>query len=103
MNGRHLTNVGTFRAYLEAYLRDHPKVNQNMTLMVRQLPPTEHGLPLEIYIFSSDQRWVQYEGIQADIFDHILAVIPCFDLRVYQQPSGADLRQLISSIPESRK
>ncbi len=103
INGRRLTNIGTFRAYVRAYLEDHPQVNTEMTCMVRQLPPTEHGLPLEIYFFSSEQRWIPYESIQADILDHILAVIPHFDLRVYQQPSGADLRQLISGIPESRK
>jgi miniconductance mechanosensitive channel len=62
--------------------------------MVRQLPPTEHGLPIEVYLFSAEQRWVQYEGIQADIFDHIFAVIPHFDLRVYQQPSGSDFQAL---------
>jgi miniconductance mechanosensitive channel len=93
INGRNMTNVGTFRAYLQAFLRNHPKLNQDMTLMVRQLPPTEHGLPIEVYAFSADQAWVNYEGIQADIFDHILAVVPWFDLRVFQRPSGADFRE----------
>ena len=94
VNGRHLTNVGTFRAYLEHYLRSHPKVHQDMTFLVRQLPPTEHGLPIEIYVFSNDQAWVSYEAIQADIFDHVLAALPLFDLRPFQAPTGADLRAL---------
>jgi miniconductance mechanosensitive channel len=94
INGRHLTNVGTFRAYLEHYLRTHPKVHQDMTFLVRQLAPTEHGLPIEIYVFSNDQAWASYEAIQADIFDHVLAVLPLFDLRPFQAPTGADLRAL---------
>ena len=83
---RRLTNIGTFRAYVVAYLRNHPKIHQEMTFLVRQLAPTPHGVPLEIYVFSTDQNWVRYEGIQSDIFDHLLAVIPEFDLRVYQIP-----------------
>jgi miniconductance mechanosensitive channel len=94
INGRHLTNVGTFRAYLVAYLRNHPQVKQELTLLVRQLVPTEHGLPIELYVFSADQRWAEYEAIQADIFDHLLAVLPLFDLRAFQNPTGADLRSL---------
>ncbi len=90
VNGRRLTNLGTFRAYVVAYLRNHPQVNQDMTLLVRQLPPTESGLPIEIYVFSADKDWVNYEAIQADIFDHLLAVVPEFDLRVFQNPTGAD-------------
>ncbi|MGK0273306.1 MAG: miniconductance mechanosensitive channel, partial [Cocleimonas sp.] len=82
-----LTNIGTFRAYLEAYLRNHPKIHQQMTLMVRQRPPNELGLPLEIYCFSSDQDWTAYEKIQADIFDHALAMLPIFGLRAYQRIS----------------
>lgn len=96
INGRHLTNVGTFRAYCVAYLRAHPKVHQEMTLLVRQLKPDEHGLPIEIYCFSNDTAWANYECIQADIFDHLLAVLNHFDLRVYQQPSGKDLELLVS-------
>ena len=99
INGRHMTNVGTFRAYLEAYLRNHPKVHNNMTFLVRQLPPTERGLPIEIYVFSNDQAWAAYEAIQADIFDHILAVVALFDLRVFQSPTGADLRSLTGAAP----
>ncbi len=94
VNGRKLTNIGTFRAYVEAYLRNHPKIHQNMTFLVRQLAPTDHGLPLEIYVFSNDQVWARYESIQADIFDHFLAAIPAFDLRVFQNPSGADFQSL---------
>ncbi len=94
INGRHLTNVGTFRAYLEHYLRAHPDIHQDMTFLVRQLAPTEHGLPIEIYVFSSDKAWVGYEAIQADLFDHVLAVLPLFDLRPFQAPTGADLRAL---------
>jgi miniconductance mechanosensitive channel len=96
VNGRHLTNLGTFRAYLQAYLQNHPMIHQEMTLLVRHLQPTEHGLPIEVYAFSRDQAWANYEGIQADIFDHVLAVIPQFDLRVYQQPSGLDFQTLSS-------
>jgi miniconductance mechanosensitive channel len=94
VNGRKLTNIGTFRAYVEAYLHNHPKIHQNMTFLVRQLAPTDHGLPLEIYVFSNDQVWARYESIQADIFDHFLAAIPAFDLRVFQNPSGADFQSL---------
>ena len=95
VNGRHLTNVGTFRAYIVAYLRNHPMIHQEMTFLVRQLAPTEHGLPIEIYVFSRDQEWSNYETIQADIFDHVLAIAPAFDLRVYQRPSGGDVRDLL--------
>lgn len=92
VNRRNLTNVGTFRAYIESYMRSHPKIHQSMTFLVRQLPPGEHGLPIEIYVFSNDQDWVNYEGIQSDIFDHLLAVVPMFDLAVFQNPSGSDFR-----------
>ena len=94
VNGRRMTNLGTFRAYLVAYLRRHPKIHDDMTLLVRQLQPSSQGLPMEIYVFSRDQRWGEYEGIQSDIFDHILAVVPEFDLRVYQAPTGKDLAAL---------
>ena len=85
LHPRRLTNIGTFRAYVVAYLRHHPKIHLGLTFLVRQLAPTEHGLPLQIYVFSSDQDWVAYEGIQADIFDHLLAVVSQFDLRIYQR------------------
>ena len=92
-NGRRLTNIGTFRAYLVAFLRQHPLINQEMTLLVRQLEPTPRGLPLQIYVFSSDKRWVEYEGIVSDLFDHILSVMKEFDSRAYQEPSGLDFHQ----------
>ncbi|MEE2838907.1 MAG: mechanosensitive ion channel domain-containing protein [Acidobacteriota bacterium] len=91
-NGRRMTNIGTFRAYIEAYLANHPMVSQEMTFLVRQLAPGEHGLPIEIYVFCTDVRWAHYEAIQADIFDHVLAVLPEFDLRVFQSLSGGDLQ-----------
>ena len=92
---RRLTNVGTFRAYVVAYLRAHPKLaTDTMTSLVRQLPPGEHGLPLELYVFSSDTEWANYEAIQADIFDHLLAMLPEFGLRVFQEPTGSDVRAL---------
>lgn len=94
-NGRRQTNLGVFRAYLERYLKSLPVVNKTLTCMVRQLQPTEKGIPLEVYFFSSEKDWVLYEGIQADVFDHILAVIPEFDLRVFQNPSGADMAALL--------
>ena len=94
VNGRRQTNLGIFRAYLVEYLRSHPKIHKGMTFLVRHLQPTPQGLPIEIYVFSSDKNWANYEGIQADIFDHVLASIPEFDLRVYQQPSGADVLAL---------
>lgn len=90
VNGRRMTNIGTFRAYVEAYLSNQPMISKEMTFLVRQLAPTEHGLPIEIYVFSKVQEWAEYESIQANIFDHILAVIPSFDLRVFQVPSGRD-------------
>jgi miniconductance mechanosensitive channel len=97
VNGRRMTNIGTFRKYLESYLEHHPKIHNDMTFMVRQLQPTDKGIPIEIYVFSNDQRWVNYESIQADIFDHIMAVIPEFDLRVFQSPSGDDFQKALSS------
>ncbi len=96
VNGRRQTNIGVFRAYLKGYLSGNPIINTNMTFLVRQLQPNEKGLPIEIYVFSKVQEWAKYEDIQSDIFDHILAVIPQFDLRTFQNPSGADFRTLIS-------
>jgi miniconductance mechanosensitive channel len=98
MNGRHMTNIGTFRAYVQNYLIHHPKVHQGMTLMVRQLSPTPQGLPLEIYCFTNDIRWEYYEGIQADIFDHLYAILPRFDLAVFQEPSGVDIRSSVAQL-----
>ncbi|MEM7360456.1 MAG: mechanosensitive ion channel family protein [Pseudomonadota bacterium] len=93
-NGRRLTNVGTFRAYMLAYLQHHPHIHKEMTIMVRQLAATESGLPIEIYAFSAIKEWAQYETIQADIFDHLFAVAREFDLRVFQKPTGADLHHM---------
>ena len=101
INGRRLTNVGTFRAYIEEYLRRHSKIHKDMTLLVRQLTPTEKGLPIEIYVFSNDRVWANYEALQADIFDHILAVVPQFNLSVYQNPSASDLRSAADVIAAS--
>ncbi len=92
VNRRRVTNLGTFRAYVTAYLRAHPAVAQDMTLMVRQLDPTPEGLPLQVYCFSADVGWVPFENLAGDIFDHLLAVLPEFGLRVFQAPSGFDYR-----------
>lgn len=93
-NGKRLTNIGTLRAYIENYLRENPNIySTDFTLMVRQLAGTETGVPLEIYCFCKDTAWVNYEGIQGDIFDHIFAIVPIFGLRVFQQPSGNDFKQ----------
>jgi miniconductance mechanosensitive channel len=100
-NTRRLTNIGTFRVYAENYLRHHPKVHRGMTLMVRQLPPTPDGLPLEVYAFSNDTNWTRYEGIQADIFDHLLAIAPEFGVRVFQHPSGLDFARGLAGSREA--
>lgn len=94
INGRKQTNIGVFRAYVIAYLKKNPKIHDQMTFLVRQLAPTERGLPLEIYVFSRDKAWVSYEELQADIFDHLLAAVPEFGLRLFQNPSGFDFRSL---------
>lgn len=96
VNTRRVTNVGTFRAYVAAYLEAHPRVHAGMTQMVRHLQPGPTGLPLEIYCFTTTTAWVEYEGIQADIFDHLYAVLPEFGLRVFQQPGGADFQRMLS-------
>lgn len=93
INGRRLTNIGTFRAYCVAYLRNHPQLHQDMTLIVRQLAATSNGLPIEIYVFSNDIAWARFEDIQGDIFDHFLSVLPEFGLSAYQAPSGADIEK----------
>ncbi|MET6796056.1 mechanosensitive ion channel family protein [Citrobacter braakii] len=94
LNHRRMTNIGTFRAYLNEYLRHHPRIRKDMTLMVRQLAPDDHGLPIEIYAFTNTVVWLEYESIQADIFDHIFAVIEEFGLRIHQSPTGNDIRAL---------
>ena len=94
VNGRRQTNLGVFRAYLTAYLRSLPYTNQELHCMVRHLQPTDRGIPVELYFFSTVKDWIPYEEIQADVFDHVLAVIPEFDLRVFQSPSGADVQRM---------
>lgn len=93
-----MTNIGTFRAYLNEYLRYHPRIRKDMTLMVRQLAPDDHGLPIEIYAFTNTVVWLEYESIQADIFDHIFAVVEEFGLRIHQTPTGSDIRALSGTL-----
>jgi miniconductance mechanosensitive channel len=102
VNGRRMTNIGTYRAYISKYLENHPGIHKGLIMMVRQLAPGEYGLPLEIYAFTNNTQWVVYESIQADIFDHILAVAPEFGLRVFQNPSGHDLQNMATA-PERLK
>ena len=98
VNGIHQTNLGVFRAYLELYLKNLPVVNSDLTYMVRQLQPTEKGIPLEVYFFSREKDWVPYEKIQADVFDHIFAVVPYFGLKVFQNPSSADIVRVLERV-----
>ena len=93
VNGRALTNIGTFRAYISAYLKNHPKIHKDMTFLIRQLAPTDSGVPIQIYVFINDTNWVSYESIQSDIFDHLLAVSQEFDLKVFQNPTGNDFKR----------
>lgn len=98
VNARRITNIGTLRAYIIGYLQGHPKINdQGFTLLVRQLPPGPEGLPIEIYCFTNTTNWNEYEGIQADIFDHLLAILPEFDLKIFQEPSGADFQRALTN------
>ena len=94
-NLRQQTNIGIFRAYVETYLRQHNQINQELTFLVRQLAPSPQGLPLEIYVFCKDKVWANYEAIQADIFDHLLAILPEFELQVFQYPAGKDLQAIV--------
>lgn len=94
VNYRRLTNIGTFRAYVERYIKEHPEIRQDMTMIVRQMAPTPEGLPIEVYCFTNTVAWVNYEAIQSDIFDHLLSIIGEFGLEVYQSPSGQDFRAL---------
>lgn len=98
VNGRNMTNFGLFRRYMDAYLRSHPGVNQDMMIMCRHLSPTPNGIPLEIYAFSEDKNWVNYEGVMADIFDHVFASIPYFDLEVFEYPTGTDFSKFTANI-----
>lgn len=95
VNGRKLTNIGVFRVYIQQYLRHHPNIHQEMTLMVRQLASGDNGLPIEIYAFTNDINWVVYESVQSDIFDHVFAIAPAFGLRLFQNPTGYDLKHAI--------
>lgn len=94
LNQRRLTNIGTFRAYVEAYMKSHPNIHKGMTIMVRQLESDSNGLPIEIYAFTNTTAWVDYERIQSDIFDHIFSILPQFNLRVHQSPTGTDMRAI---------
>lgn len=94
INGRYMTNIGTFRAYIQQYLNHHPKLQKDIPAVVRQLPPGETGLPLEIYAYTNTSDWVEYENIQSDIFDHIISIADEFNLRLYQNPTGYDMRQI---------
>ena len=98
VNHRKLTNIGVFRAYLIEYLKSHEKNNENLTLMVRQLAPNTSGLPIEIYAFTSSVEWTDYESVQSDIFDHILAIISLFDLKLTQSPSGHDIKNFLTNL-----
>jgi miniconductance mechanosensitive channel len=99
VNARRVTNIGTFRAYVAAYLQSNERLAKGMSMLVRQLDPTPQGLPLEIYCFTNTTAWVEYEDVQSDMFDHLLAVLPLFKLRLFQQPSGLDLAQAAGSAP----
>ncbi|MCY2687212.1 mechanosensitive ion channel family protein [Salinimicrobium sp. TH3] len=98
INGRHQTNLGIFRQYALSYLKAHPKIHQEMTMMVRHLPPTTQGIPIEIYCFSADKRWEFYEAVTADIFDHLIAAIPYFDLQLFESPSGDDILKALKPL-----
>ena len=97
VKGRRFTNIGTFRAYIKAFLKNHSDIHDEMTFLIRQLPPGEKGLPMEIYVFTNDTDWVRYESIQSDIFDHLMAIISEFDLKVFQNPSGNDFKSIARS------
>ena len=97
VKGRRFTNIGTFRAYIKAFLKNHSDIHDEMTFLIRQLPPGEKGLPMEIYVFTNDTDWVRYESIQSDIFDHLMAIVSEFDLKVFQNPSGNDFKSIVRS------
>lgn len=102
LNGRRLTNLGIFRAYLNQYLRTHPRIHPHLTMMVRQLEPDSDGIPIQLYAFANTTAWVEYEGIQSDIFDHVLAVVPQFGLRLHQTPTGHDIREAVRFLARDR-
>ncbi|MDR3184153.1 MAG: mechanosensitive ion channel, partial [Prevotellaceae bacterium] len=101
VNGRRQTNLGVFRAYLQRYLEHHPQLDDRFTLMARQLDPTGNGIPIEIYVFTKTTAWLKYEAIQSDIFDHIIAAVPYFDLRIFQNPSGNDYKETTNALTRS--
>jgi len=103
INARALTNLGTFRAYVREYVKNHPKIDDSQTLLIRQLQPTEHGIPIELYIFTNDNRWVEYESIQSDIFDHLLAILPEFRLTAFQSPSDNAIKELGAKLSPHQK
>ncbi|MHC5307819.1 mechanosensitive ion channel family protein [Bartonella sp. LJL80] len=102
-NTRRMTNIGTFRAYVMAYLQNHPGISQSMTLLVRQMAPGSEGLPLEIYCFTNTVAWADYERIQSDIFDHLYSILPDFGLRIFQNPSGSDFIAAVAEREERRQ
>ncbi|MGM5471361.1 mechanosensitive ion channel family protein [Flavobacteriaceae bacterium LMO-SS05] len=102
LNGRNLTNLGVFRKYVESYIENHPAINKTMMIMVRQLEPTTQGIPLEIYAFSSDKRWENYEYIMADVFDHVIAAVPYFELELFEQPSDSTFRDIKNEIAQKK-
>jgi miniconductance mechanosensitive channel len=95
VNGRNMTNVGVFQVYIERYLIENPHINEKMMIMVRQLPSSELGLPIEIYAFSKDKSWKAYESVMANIFDHVFAVAQSFDLEIFENPTGSDFKNLV--------
>lgn len=100
VNRRRLTNIGTFRAYISQYLKNHPSINPEATTMVRQLPPGAQGLPLEIYCFTRTTQWLPYEAVQADVFDHVIAITPEFGLSLFQEPAGSDVTSVLAAVAE---
>ena len=98
INGRRMTNIGVFRHYVENYLKNHPRISKEMTLMVRQLAIEDRGVPIEIYCFTNTTKWTEYESIQADVFDHVLSAAGFFDLEIFQQPSGKDISNAIDNL-----
>jgi miniconductance mechanosensitive channel len=98
VNGRRQTNLGIFRAYMKAYLRAHPLVHQGLIMLVRQLQPSETGIPVELYFFSNRQAWGEYEDLQSDVFDHVISVLPMFDLRVFQEPNNHSISKLSEAL-----
>jgi miniconductance mechanosensitive channel len=96
LNGRNQTNLGIFRKYIDTYLNNHSAVHKEMYIIVRHLQPTEHGIPIEVLCFSRDKRWENFEYITADIFDHVIAAVSYFDLKLYEAPSGDDIREYFS-------